>query len=189
MPYIQKKTFDLILSLKCHFLSQVKRNCHKLYEACALYVGVSQPISVFEYYEQAHGNKIFRNTSLYENKATLPKGWNGIARIIKVRRWGWRAGKEFDETSYYVSSKHMNCAVFANKGIRGHWGIENGLHWTKDVHLKEDDTTLKDKNQVTVLVYLNNIALNMMKVKGWKTNADTFARILNKIDELIKLFT
>ncbi len=71
----------------------------------------------------------------------MPKGWNGIERLIKVRRWGLRSGKKFEQTAYYITSK------------------------------------------------LNNIALTLMKVKGWKTNADTFAKISNKIDELMKLFT
>lgn len=189
MRCIQKKTLDLILSLNCHFLCQVKQNCRKLYETCALHVGISSPVSVFEYYEQGHGNQIYRNISLYENKITMPKGWNGIERIIKVRRWGLRAGKEFEQTAYYISSKPIYSAVLADMGIRGHWGVENLLHWTKDVHLKEDATTLRNTKQVTTLVYLNNMALNLLKMKGWKTNADTFAKISNKIDELIKLFT
>lgn len=79
-----KKTFDLMLSLKCHFLAQVKRNCLRLWETIALYTALAQPIYTCEYYEEGHG----RQVELYENHAQLPKGWNGIQRLVKVRRWG-----------------------------------------------------------------------------------------------------
>jgi hypothetical protein len=57
------------------------------------------------------------------------------------------------------------------------------------VHLGEDDMTLKDKQQVTLLAYLNNVAINLIKAKGGKPNTDTFAKFKNKVYELIKLFT
>jgi predicted transposase YbfD/YdcC len=43
-------------------------------------------------------------------------------------------------------------------------GIENNLHWVKDVNMGEDDMTLLNKNMVSLLVYLNNIALNVLKM-------------------------
>ena len=143
---------------------------------------------MIEYYEESHGNQIYRNVSLYENKAHLPKGWNGIQRIIKVRRWGYRKKKAFDETSYYILSKPINHASIVERAIRGHWSVENNLHWIKDVHLKEDNMTPKDKQQITALVYLNNAAISLITANGLKPNADTFAKMTNKISELIKLF-
>jgi predicted transposase YbfD/YdcC len=179
---------SVILLLGCHFLCQVKRNCRKLWEVCALHTALARPISIFEYYEAKNGNEIHRNVALFENEATLPKGWEGISRIVKVRRWGVRNTKAFDETSYYILSKPIHHARTVAKAIQGHWSIENGLHWTKDMHLGEDDMTLKDKQQVTLLTYLNNVAVNLIKAKGWKPNADTFAKIKNKVYELGKLF-
>ncbi len=149
MRCIQKKTIDLILSLDCDFLCQVKRNCKKLYETCALHVATSPPLAVFEYYEESHGNQIYRKFWLVENKTAMPKGWNGIEKVIKVRRWGLRSGKEFEQTAYYITSKPIYSAQVADKAIRGHWGIENLLHWIKDVHLREDHTTLRNAKQVT----------------------------------------
>ena len=167
----------------------MKRNCRKLWETCALYTTLATPISTVEYYEDAHGHQIYRRVELYENKAELPKGWNGIERIVKVRRWGYRNKKFFEEVSFYVLSKPLYHASMVAEAIQGHWGIENKLHWSKDVHLGEDDMTLKDKQQVTILVYLNNIALNILRENGLKSCKDTYAKIKNKVYELIKLFT
>lgn len=170
-------------------MCQIKRNCRKLWESCALYTAFNEPISTFEYYDAGHGHQIYRRIELYENKAEIPKGWNGIERIVKVRRWGYRNKKAFEELSFYVLSKPLNHAALVATAIQEHWSIENNLHWSKDVHLGEDKMTLKNKQQVTLLVYLNNIALNILKTNGMKSNRDTYAKITNKIYELIKLFT
>lgn len=188
MLCIPKKTFDLILSLGCHFLAQVKGNCRKLWAIIALHTALCQPISTCEYYECEHGREIFRRVELYDNQAQLPEGWNGIKRLIKVRRWGTRKGKPFEESAFYVLSKPIDSALIAARAIQGHWSIENKLHWIKDVNLKEDDMTINDRNAVALVVYLNNIALNTLRQAGYKPVKNTFAKFANKVNELIKLF-
>lgn len=178
----------MILSVHCHFLSQVKTNCRRLWEQIALHTALSCPISTCEYYEDAHGHQINRRIELYHNEATLPKGWNGIERLIKVRRWGMRNKKPFDETAYYVLSKPLNSALIVGRAIQGHWGVENKLHWVKDVMIGEDDMTLKDSNCVAILAYINNAALNILRMQGYKPIKDTFAKFANKVNELNKLF-
>lgn len=172
----------------CHFLAQVKRNCRKLWETIALYTALCQPISTCEYYEDKHGHQIHRRVELYLNNADLPKGWNGIERLVKVRRWGYRNHVPFEELSFYVLSKPLNSACIVAKAVQGHWSVENKLHWTKDVLLGEDDMTLRDKNTVAILACLNNASLNILRAAGYKPVKDTFAKFANKVNELIKLF-
>lgn len=172
----------------CHFLAQVKRNCRKLWETIALYTALCQPISTCEYYDDRHGHQIHRRVALYVNQAELPKGWNGISRLVKVRRWGTRNNVPFDEQAFYVLSKPIDSALLVARAIQGHWGIENQLHWTKDVNMGEDEMTLRDKNMVSVLAYLNNTALNLLRMAGHKPIKDTFAKFANKVNELHKLF-
>lgn len=178
----------MILSLKCHFLVQVKRNCRKLWETIALYTALAQPISTCEYYEGGHGRQVCRRVELYENQAQLPKGWNGIQRLVKVRRWGTRNQKGFHEVTFYALSKPLNPAALVAQAVQQHWGIENNLHWVKDVNLNEDYMALLDKNMVSLLVYMNNIALSVLKMAGYKPIRDTFAKFANKVKELINLF-
>jgi hypothetical protein len=168
------------LLLGCHYLSQVKRNCCRLWEAVALCTALSRPISTCEYYEEKHGHQIHRRVELFRNEASLPKGWNGVQRLVRVRRWGNRNGKPFDERSFYILSKP--------EAIQGHWGIENMLHWTKDMVMGEDDMTPRDKNTVSVVVCLNNAALNLLRLAGYKPVKDTFAKFANKVNELYNLF-
>lgn len=188
MPCIPKKTFDLILSLECDFLAQIKANCRKLWESVALYTALRRPISTCEYYQDTNGRQVYRRVELYDNLAQLPKGWNGIQRLVKVRRWGFRDGKEFEERTFFVLSKPINSAAVVAKGIQGHWGIENTLHWIKDVNMGEDDTSITNPATAAILIYLNNTAYNILKLAGHKPVKDTFAKIANKVNELYRLF-
>jgi predicted transposase YbfD/YdcC len=131
---------------------------------------------------------VYRNVELYVNQATLPKGWNGIERLIKVRRWGTRGGNRFEEVSFYVLSKKVNSAKTIAIAIQRHWAIENELHWVKDVNIGEDSMTMNDKKTVEMTVYLNNVALNILKMSNLKPTKNTFALLANKVDKLYLLF-
>ncbi|MFN6483435.1 MULTISPECIES: ISAs1 family transposase [unclassified Nostoc] len=54
---------------------------------------------------------------------------------------GSRGGKPYHDIACYISSLICTAQEFA-QGIRGHWGIENRLHWVKDVVLNEDRSTI-----------------------------------------------
>lgn len=146
------------------------------------------PLDTFKYFDKGHGRQVSRSVELYVNTAQLPKGWNGIQRLIKVKRWGTRKNKPFEETAFYVLSKPINSAEAVAYAIQQHWSIENKLHWVKDVNIGEDKMTLNGANLVSVLVYLNNTAINILQKAGYKPVKNTFAKIANKVNELHKLF-
>ncbi len=184
-----KKTLNLILEQGCHFLIQVKGNCNKLYAKIQVFTALACPFSVCETIEKGHGRKEHRQVELFFNHLDLPKGWNGIERVIRVKRWGTRKGQPFQQTSYYVLSKPINSANVVAKGIRGHWGIENSLHWTKDVLMGEDNMTIINNNAATVVAFLNTTAINLLRLAGHKPVKDSFAKFANKVNELYYLFT
>lgn len=62
--------------------------------------------------------------------------------MIRVQRQGMHDGKPYTQCSYYITSLATTARQFA-QAIRGHWGIENRLHWVKDVVLGEDECRLK----------------------------------------------
>ncbi|GEM_PF-1794986 len=156
----------------------------------ALYCAFHRPISVFEYQEEGRGKVIFRNISLYAlPPKPLHKEWVGIKRIAKVRRWGYKkAGQYFEETAYYALSRPIQRAHQAADAIQGHWGIENELHWLKDVIIGEDDMSYKSKNAIIMIAYLNNLLLNIIRAGGHKPNSDFFSNYANKVDKMISLF-
>ena len=185
---MHKKKLDLILSLGCDFLIQVKANCHTLYARIALFTAFHLPMSTCETYEEGHGRCEFRRVELFENKAELPQVWHGITRLVKVRRWGLREGKPYQQLSFYILSKPLNSVQVVARGIRGHWGIENKLHWVKDAILKEDKMTITHPTQATIAALLNTTAMNMLRLAGLLPNKDTLAGFANKVKKMYNLF-
>lgn len=172
----------------CHFLTQVKSNCSRLFAEIALFTALSRPISSCEYYDDKHGYQANRCVELYENKVQLPKNWQGIKRFVKVRRWGTRQQCDYHEVSFYILSKPINSAALVAKAIQGHWSIENNLHWIKDVNLGEDDMSIRQTQMAAIVAYMNNVAINVLKNAGMKPTKDNLAKISNKVYELHKLF-
>ncbi len=66
------------------------------------------------------------------------------------------------EVQYYIGSGEHAAADLA-KSIRGHWGIENNLHWILDVVFREDESQVKDRNAAENLAMLRRVAVSLLK--------------------------
>jgi predicted transposase YbfD/YdcC len=75
--------------------------------------------------------------SVFAAPTELLTKWIGLQSVIMVHRTGTRAKKPFTETVYYLSSQSLPADTYMNL-IRGHWAIENRLHWVKDTTFSED---------------------------------------------------
>lgn len=67
-----------------------------------------------------------------------------------------------EETRYFISSLPNDAKRFA-EAARGHWGIENGLHWCLDVAFREDDSRVRKGHGPTNLAIINRFALSLVK--------------------------
>lgn len=120
-----------------------------------------------------HKLDLLDETHTYKNCQT-------VLKIESTREYnkGTDLHKE-TETRYYISDLDKNAQVF-NGLVRGHWGIENNLHWALDVVFKEDNCRVRKGNAPENLNTLRKIALeiltnspdkNSLKVKrknaGW----------------------
>jgi predicted transposase YbfD/YdcC len=176
-----------VVAVGCHLLVQVKRNQRKLYESIQLYTALAKPFETCEYKDLAHGREVHRKVELFTNEAIMPQGWENVQRIVRVRRWGRRQGKEFEQIAYYILTKMVNSAQEVAEAIQQHWSIENNLHWVKDVLIGEDQMTLYTPEGVALLGYLNNIALPLLTMAEVKPNKDTLANLDNKVEKLAKV--
>ncbi len=86
-----------------------------------------------------------RTVEVFQNLTGISQEWVGLESLIKVERIGTRAGKAYHQIAYYISSLVSSANDFA-QGIRGHWGIENCLHWVKDVIFNEDHSSIRMGN-------------------------------------------
>ena len=72
-------------------------------------------------------------------------------------------------TRYYISSIRAVDAALMAKYLRGHWSIENQLHWMLDVVFREDDSSIRMNHAPENLNILRKIALSLLRstpVKG-----------------------
>ena len=82
-----------------------------------------------------------------------------------VQRQGTRKGKPYTQCSDYITSLATTARQFA-EGIRGHWGIENRLHWVKDVVFGEDDCRLKLAHAPQNWGLIRTWAVNLFSLRG-----------------------
>lgn len=96
--------------------------------------------------------------------ATQQGLWVGLAALVMVvREMTCKAtGKVSREVSYYISSLKPNARELG-KAIRGHWSIENGLHWVLDVVFKEDARHIYDRQAAQNIAFLNRLALSLLR--------------------------
>lgn len=86
----------------------------------------------------------------------------GAATIIRVRsRTGLKHKSRFD-TRYYISSAGLT-AERAAHAVRGHWLIENALHWTLDVIFKDDQSRLRKGHGATNMAIIRHFAINLVR--------------------------
>lgn len=102
---------------------------------------------------------------------TLPgiKEWAGLATIGVAVRISKRGDKVSDECRYYLSSLPLEVKPFA-RCVRGHWGIENSLHWTLDVTFREDECRVRDRHAADNLAWLKRFAITLLKQQTDKSS-------------------
>jgi predicted transposase YbfD/YdcC len=114
--------------------------------------------------ETGHGREETRAYLQLPAPADLPGfgQWKGLKSIGMTTSCCLRDGKETIEVRYYLSSLELGVQEFA-RAVRGHWGIENGCHWTLDMTFREDESRLREGNLRENVAWLNRFALSLLK--------------------------
>jgi predicted transposase YbfD/YdcC len=115
--------------------------------------------------------------------------WKGIRSIAMIESERSVAGQVASrERRYYISSLEAD-AKELNRVIRGHWSIENSLHWVLDIAFREDDSRIRKDHGPENVAMLRHIALNLLKqdqsikvgIKSKRKNAGWDERYLLKV--------
>ena len=88
--------------------------------------------------------------------------WAALHSVAVVESQREIGGQTTRERRYYLSSLPPHAPELA-RAIRGHWGIENSLHWVLDVALREDDCRVRTGHAATNLATLRHMALNLLR--------------------------
>ena len=103
--------------------------------------------------------------------------WKGLARFICIESIRDTGEKCSVERRYFLSSLRKTTAASLLKIIRGHWGVENGLHWCLDVSFNEDASRIRKGHAAENFSRLQRLALNLLKKdKTFKVGLKTKAK-------------
>ena len=114
--------------------------------------------------DTSHGRRVRRTVKALE----VPKwvDFPGSAQVVQVRRTRTVKGRKRVEVVYLVCSLPMTDAQpeAVAAWVRGHWGIENRLHWIRDVVFDEDRHQLSTRNGPEIMAALRNLAISLIRL-------------------------
>jgi predicted transposase YbfD/YdcC len=125
-------------------------------------------VRVYTTEDQGHGRHEHRTVQVLPARRTLSAAqgaaWLGVLTVVMVTRVVWceATGVGSTEVSYFLSSLRPN-ARRIGRAIRGHWSIENGLHWVLDVVFREDTRRVYDRTAAENVALLNRLALSLLR--------------------------
>jgi len=71
-------------------------------------------------------------------------------------------GRQSTDIRYCIASLPPDAQQFAH-ALRGHWGVENSLHWVMDIAFREDESRIRKDHSQANFAVLRHIALNLIK--------------------------
>ena len=127
-------------------------------------LNTADPEVYLETIEKGHGRIETRKYSIISADILSQKSeWKGLEFIGKAVNETFRDGKDTCETRYYLLT-FSGAKRFA-KVVRGHWGIENKLHWVLDVTFREDDCRVRKDHAPENFSTIRKLALNLLRAE------------------------
>ena len=120
--------------------------------------------------ESAHGRLEARTHRVCHDVSGLLSGravpnelaFPGLAMVGMVESQTDRDGRIARERRYYLCSAKLDVETFA-RVVRGHWGIENRLHWVLDVVFRDDLARLRTGHGPANMAVVRHMALNLLR--------------------------
>jgi predicted transposase YbfD/YdcC len=166
----QKEIADLIREGEGDYVLAVKQNQPTLYEQVeeAIDAGLEQDASELDEHqtvEAGHGRRETRTYAVFPAPETVdPDGeWRDLSAVgMAITESTDCRGRCRTEARYYILSVLLSAKEFAG-AVRGHWGIENNLHWQLDVSFREDACRVRTDHAPANLSVIRRFALGLLK--------------------------
>lgn len=128
------------------------------------------PRTVAKTTEIGHGRLEKRTLTLMEDEEQF-LNWPGVHQVFKIERntTHLRTGRETTEFAYGITSctPETTSAKQMLQWTRQYWGIENGLHYRRDVTLREDATRISQPALAKTMSAINNFVVGLTQKLGF----------------------
>jgi predicted transposase YbfD/YdcC len=167
----QTEIAEKIIEKGADYVLAVKGNQGHLYEAIVDFFETAPrahfrdvPFDYHEETEGGHGRIEVRRYWTTPVLTTLPQAsqWADLKIIGRVEAERHLGDKLTVERRYYIASLKSDARQFG-QAVRGHWGIENSLHWVLDVTLREDECRIRRGEAAENFCTLRHFAFNLLK--------------------------
>lgn len=114
--------------------------------------------------DHAHGRQETRSYVILVD----PKGirnqeaWAKLSVVGICMRKRVVGGETSEEAHYFIGSRVMSARQYG-ESLRGHWGVENNLHWQMDMVFGEDANRVQRRNEAENLALVRRLALGLLK--------------------------
>ena len=192
-----KPTACLILALGGDYLMVVKKNQRTLYEFLDMLFSLPAHPADHEVWDQieptsekGHG-RLETRTLICGNAHIEDVDWPGVAQVLRreCERIELKSGKLTREVSYGLTSLapcRADAAVLEALW-RGHWTIENRLHYVRDVSFGEDAGHAAAGATARVLASVRNALLEAFRRAGWRLVPDALAHYGASVQRALSL--
>jgi predicted transposase YbfD/YdcC len=165
----QKEIASQVRAQGADYVLAVKDNQKNLAKAVQFQMGPGRPghskgaRSKLQTRDKDHGRKEQRTYTAMAAPRCITSQWPDAQSIVRVCRETIDGhGKKTKEVRDFISSLPPHVERLAAL-IRGHWGIENRLHWSLDVTFNEDQSRIRQGHAAENAGLLRRLALSILK--------------------------
>ena len=138
--------------------------------------------------EKGHG-RVEKRTVRTTSILTLHQKWPGLAQGLEITRERTVRGVTTVEVEYAMTSLKPEQADAERLAglVREHWGIENALHYVRDVTLGEDASRVRKGSAPQVLAAVRNAIIHLLGTRGASSRAAAIRRLNAHPEEALAL--
>lgn len=190
--FAQKELSKIVFEKGGEYLWKLRANQGKIYELAKTHFAkqtdkyLAKAVSL----EKGHG-RIDEREIITSFRIAGEIEFPHLQQVFRITRQSEevKTGKMSNQTIYGITSLPVEeyGAKELLELVRKHWGIENGLHYRRDVTFKEDACRQTTTNGGRVLAVLNNLTIGILRKLGWENLAKARRYFSSQIDEALNL--
>ena len=186
--------------LMAHYVMTVKENTPTLFARIDALDWAAVPIT-HQVEERGHGRRERRTLRVLDAPTDL--GFPGAAQVMLIERYTTRTVRKPTKGSRGYKKVQIRTAVavlavtsLSSREaapqhlagyVRGHWAIENKIHWVRDVTFREDGSQVRTPSRFRVMATLRNLAIGLIRQAGYTRIAATIRKIRNNPQLLLAI--